>query len=142
MSLREFCQRRVVKISPESDVLEACRLMGKNNIGCMVVEEGGKLCGILTDRDIALKVTGEKKDPEQTKVRAIMSRDPVRIPMDKGLRELTNLMRIHRIRRVPIVDDVDEVVGIVTMDDLLALISDEMADLGKAVAETLPIGTA
>lgn len=142
MSLREFCQRRVVTVSPESDIVEACRLMGENNIGSLVVTEGGKLRGILTDRDIALKVTGKSKDPEKIRVRDIMTRNPVRIPIHKGLRELTSLMHAHHVRRVPIVDGLDEVLGIVSMDDLIALISDEMSDLGRAVAETLPVGTA
>ena len=142
MSLQQFCQRRVISISPESNVVEACHLLGRNNIGCMVVQEGGKLCGVLTDRDIALKVTGDGKDPQKTKVRDIMTRDPVRIPVNKDLRELTALMHTHHVRRVPVVDGVDEVLGIVTMDDLIALISDEMSDLGKTIAETVRMGTA
>ena len=100
MSLREFCQRKVIGISPESNIGEACRLMEKNNIGCLVVQERGKLCGILTDRDIALKVTGANKDPRKTKTREIMSQSPIRTPVDKDLRELTNLMRVHHVRRV------------------------------------------
>lgn len=142
MSLREFCQRKVIGISPDSNIAEACRLMDEYNIGCLVVQERGKLCGILTDRDIALKVTGANKDPQKTKAREIMSRSPVRTPVDKDLRELTNLMRIHHVRRVPIVDGVDEVLGIVTMDDIIARISGEMSDLGNAVAESLPVATA
>lgn len=142
MSLQEFCRRRVISISPESNIVEACRMMGEKNVGCMVVEERGKLCGILTDRDVALKVTGEKRDPLKTKVSEIMTRNPVRIPVDKGLRELTTLMHAQHVRRVPVVDGLDEVLGIVTMDDVIALISDEMAELGKAVAETTPVGTA
>jgi CBS domain-containing protein len=142
MSLREFCQRKVVSIAPEINIVEACRLMNTNNIGCLVVQERGKLCGVLTDRDIALKVTGECKNPQKTQAREIMSRSPVRIPVDKDLQQLTNLMRIHRVRRVPIVDGVDEVLGIVTMDDIIARISGEMSDLGNAVvAESLPVGT-
>lgn len=142
MSLREFCQRRVVSISLESDIVEACRLMGKNNIGCLVVEEGGKIRGILTDRDVALKVTGEKKDPHQTKVGEIMSQNPVRVSVDKNVRELTGLMRAHHVRRVPIVNGSDEVLGIVTLDDLIALVGDEMWDIGKTVSEEFFIGTA
>lgn len=141
MSLREFCQRKIISISPEINIVEACRLMDTNNIGCLVVQERGKLCGILTDRDVALKVTGESKDPQKTKAGEIMSRSPVRIPVDQDLQSLTNLMRIHRVRRVPIVDGVDEVLGIVTMDDIIARISGEMSDLGNAVAKSLPVGT-
>jgi CBS domain-containing protein len=82
------------------------------------------------------------KDPQKTRAREIMSSNPVRIPVGKSLQELTNLMRVHRIRRVPIVDGVDEVQGIVTMDDVISLISGEMSDLGTAVAESLPSVTA
>jgi CBS domain-containing protein len=142
MSLREFCQRQVISIAPENSIVEACRLMESNNIGCLVVQEKGKMCGILTDRDIALKVTGQNRDAQKTKAREIMSRSPVRIPVEQNLQQLTNLMRVHRVRRVPIVDSGDEVLGIVTMDDLIAQISGAMSDLGNAVTESLPVGTA
>ena len=142
MSLREFCQRRVVTISPRSNIVDACRLMGGNNIGCMVVEEDGRLCGVLTDRDIALKVAGERKDPEKTKVGQVMTPDPVCISVDKDLHELTILMHAHHVRRVPIVNGFDKVLGIVTMDDLIALLSDEMSEIGKTVSDTFTVGTA
>ena len=142
MSLQEFCQRKVIGVSPETSIVEACRLMESNNIGCLVVQEKGKMCGILTDRDIALKVTGQNRDAQKTKAREIMSRSPVRIPVEQNLQQLTNLMRVHRVRRVPIVDSGDEVLGIVTMDDLIAQISGAMSDLGNAVTENLPVGTA
>jgi len=63
MSLRAYCGKRVVTISPERSVAEACWVMKDKNIGCVLVENHGKLCGILTDRDIALKVTGKTKSP-------------------------------------------------------------------------------
>jgi CBS domain-containing protein len=93
--------------------------MGENDVGCVVVEEAGKLCGILTDRDIALKVTGKSKDPKKTKVQEIMTRNPIRISVDESFRELTSLMRTHHVRRVPVVDGIDKVLGIVSMDDFI-----------------------
>lgn len=142
MSLREFCEKQVISVSPEANVLEACRLMKENNIGCVIVQERKKLCGMLTDRDVALKVTGENRDPHQTKVRDIMSRCPVRIQVDSDLQHLTNLMRVHHVRRVPIVDGVDEAMGIATMDDVVARMSAEFYDLGNVIAQTLPVPTA
>jgi CBS domain-containing protein len=100
-----------------------------------VAQEDGKISGILTDRDIALKVTGERKDPERTKVGEIMSRNPIRISVDKNIHELTTLMHAHHVRRVPIVDGGDKVLGIVTLDDLIALFGDEMWEIGKTVSE-------
>ena len=135
MSLREFCTWPVVSVSPRSTILDACRLLEEYNIGCLVAQEDGKISGILTDRDIALKVTGEKKDPQQTKVGEIMSRNPVRISVDKNIHELTSLMHAHHVRRVPIVDGGDKVVGIVTLDDLIALFGNEMWEISKAVSE-------
>jgi CBS domain-containing protein len=57
--------------------------------------------------------------------------------VDKGLHDLTAVMHTHHVRRVPIVDSSDKVVGLVTLDDLLALLSEEMADMGKGIAGAL-----
>jgi CBS domain-containing protein len=133
MSLQQFCQRSVITVSPEQTVVEACQLLAEKNVGCLVVTEAEKLCGILTDRDITLKVMGERKDPQQTTVREIMTPHPAHITADKTLHDLTTLMHTHHVRRVPIVNETKAVVGLVTLDDLLMLLSDEMADLGQGV---------
>lgn len=142
MSLRTFCGKRVVTISPERSVAEACWLMKEKNVGCLIAETHGKLCGIITDRDIALKVTGEEKDPLTTMVEEIMTSDPVRISVDKDLPELVSLMHSHHVRRVPIVDETELTLGIVTLDDLIALFGYEMSEIGKAVSEEFPRGNA
>ena len=135
MSLRTFCGKRVVTISPERSIAEACWLMKEKNVGCLIVEDHSKLCGIITDRDIALKVTGEEKDPLTTMVQEIMTGDPARISVDKDLPELVALMHSQYVRRVPIVDKTELTLGIVTLDDLIALFGYEMSELGKAVSE-------
>ena len=137
MSLQKFCERPVVTVSPEQNMVEACRLMKEKNVGCLVAVEGEKLRGILTDRDIALKVTGEKKDPGQTKVRDIMTANPTRLAVSKTLHDLTSLMHAHHVRRVPIVDGGDKVVGMITLDDLLILLGQELADIGQGVSGAL-----
>ena len=135
MSLHQFCRKPVAKVSPEQNIAETCRLMQQKNVGCIVVESAGKLTGIITDRDIALKVAGAARDPYTTKVEEIMSPDPIRISVDRDLRSLTALLHAYHIRRVPIVDSFDEVLGIVTLDDLIGLLGDEMSEIGKAIAE-------
>jgi CBS domain-containing protein len=137
MSLQKFCERPVVTIAPEQTILKACRLMREKNVGCLVAVEGGKLRGILTDRDIALKVSGEQKDPQRTTVRDIMTPNPACIAVSKTLHDLTSLMHSRHVRRVPIVDGGDKVVGIVTLDDLLILLGQELADLGQGVSGAL-----
>ena len=85
-----------------------------------MVEQNGKLCGILTDRDIALRVAGTGKDSRTTRVKEIMTPDPIRISADKDLPQLTALMHAYHVRRVPIVNGFDTTLGIVTLDDLVA----------------------
>jgi len=142
MSLENFCKKPVVKISPDEDIATACRSMEQNNVGCLVAEQNGQLCGIVTDRDIALKVAGAQKDPRQTRVRDIMTADPVRISVNSDLHHLTSLMHAYHVRRVPIVNGSDDMLGIVTMDDLVALLGDEMSEIGKAISEGFPRGSA
>jgi CBS domain-containing protein len=134
MSLRSFCGKRLVSISPERSIAEACWLMKEKDVGCLVVEGQGKLCGILTDRDVALNVTGEERDPMTTMVEEVMTRDPVRITVDKDLPELVSLMHQRHIRRVPIVDASGMTLGIVTLDDLIALFGYEMSELGRTIS--------
>ena len=142
MSLQNYCQKPVVRISPETNITEACRLMEQNNIGCLIAEREGKLCGIVTDRDIALRVTGAKRDPDKTNVKDIMTPDPIHISVDKDLHHLTELMDAYNVRRVPIVNGFDTTLGIVTLDDLIALFGEEMSEIGKAISEEFPRGDA
>jgi CBS domain-containing protein len=137
MSLQKFCQRPVVTIAPEQTIAEACRLLRDKNVGCLVATEQEHLRGILTDRDIALKVTGEKKDPQQTRVRDVMTARPASIAVNKTLHDLTTLMHSRHVRRIPIVDQGDKVVGMVTLDDLLILLGEELTDLSQGVSGAL-----
>ena len=135
MSLQSFCQKPIMKISPQNNIAEACQMLKEHNIGCLIVENEGKLCGILTDRDIAIRVTGEQREPRNTPVAEVMTRDPVRISVDKDLHHVTSLMHAYHVRRLPIVNGFDTTLGIVTLDDLIALFGNEMSEIGKAVAE-------
>ena len=142
MSLQNYCRKPVIRVAPDTNIAEACQLMEQNNIGCLIAEREGKLCGIVTDRDIALRVAGAKRDPDKTLVRDIMTPDPVRISVDKDLRQLTAMMHAYHVRRVPIVNGFDATLGIVTLDDLIAQLGDEMSEIGKAISEEFPQGNA
>jgi CBS domain-containing protein len=135
MSLQRFCKRPTVIIAPEKTIWEAYQLLEDRNVGWLVVEEQGKLSGILPDRDIALRVVEQGKDPRLTHVGAVMTPNPVRIPVDSTLHELTILMHSRHVRRVPIIDTSGRAIGVGTLDDLLVLLGDEMSDLAKTVAE-------
>ena len=138
MSLHSYCRKPVVRISPETNITEACRLMEQNNIGCLIAEREGKLCGIITDRDIALRVTGAQRDPDKTKVEDVMTPDPIRVSVDKDLHHLTALMHAYHVRRVPIVQGFDTTLGIVTLDDLIAQLGSNISEIGRAIFEEFP----
>ena len=142
MSLQNYCRKPLIKVAPETNITEACHLMEQNNIGCLVAEKDGKLCGIVTDRDIALRVAGAKRDPDKTTVKDIMTPDPIRISADKNLQQLTAMMHAYHVRRVSIVNGFDTALGIVTLDDLIAQLGDEMSEIGKAISEEFPQGNA
>jgi CBS domain-containing protein len=142
MSLKNFCRKSLVKVSPVTTITRACRLLEQNNIGCLVVEEHGELCGIITDRDIALRVAGMQRNPRTTLVKQIMTPDPIRISIDEDLRQLISLMHVHHVRRLPIVNGFNRPLGIVTLDDLIPQLGGEMSEIGKAIAEEFSQGNA
>jgi Mg/Co/Ni transporter MgtE len=92
--------------------------------------------------DIALRVTGVRKDPKYTLVKDIMTPDPIRISLDKDLPQLAALMHAYHVRRVPIVNGFDTTLGIVTLDEVVAQLGDQMSDIGKTISEEFPRGSA
>jgi CBS domain-containing protein len=142
MSLQNYCQKPVIRVAPDTNITEACQLMEQNNVGCLIAEREGRLCGIVTDRDIALRVAGAKRDPDKTLVKDIMTPDPIRISVDKDLHHLTAMMHAYHVRRVPIVNGFDTTLGIVTLDNLIAQLGDQMSEIGKAISEEFPQGNA
>ena len=134
MSLLSLCKRPVVKASPDQNIIVACRLLKENNVGCIVIEKNDQLCGIVTDRDIVLKVTAEGKDPRVTRIEDIMTPNPVRASTTNSVQELTALMHAFHVRRVPVVNKVNKTAGIISFDDVISLFGSELYDLSKSVA--------
>jgi CBS domain-containing protein len=134
MSITEFCKGPVITASPDDQVLHAARLMRDNNVGSIVVLEGGRPVGMLTDRDIMLRMIEHgSKWPEIT-VREVMTANPVTVNEQTGILELIRLMKKTAVRRFPVIDDGGKLSGIITLDDLIELLGMEMADLGNAVS--------
>ena len=104
---------------PESTtVREAAETMRANDIGdVVVIDDDGKLAGILTDRDIVVRVVAEALDPATTRIGDIASRDLSAVSPDDPVERAVQLMREHAIRRLPAVER-NKVVGIVSIGDL------------------------
>lgn len=138
MSIGEICNREVVFARPDESVRSAALLMREHHVGSLVVvdESGGKRipAGILTDRDIAVGVVALALDPEATLVDAVMSPEVVVEREDAGVAETVALMRRKGLRRLPVVDRTGSLVGLVSADDLLELLAEELTGLASMVA--------
>jgi CBS domain-containing protein len=133
MSLDRICNKAVVTISPDATVLEAAKLMQSKHIGCLVVADESRPIGILTDRDIVLKVVAGEKKPAETAVKKIMTANPTMVNVNYDLLDAVRLMHNKGVRRLPVVDEHRHLLGIITMDDLLTVFSTEVANLAGAV---------
>ena len=134
MSLDRF--RRDVQLAAEKDLIpDVARKMRDASVGCVVVARDGRPIGILTDRDIALRVVAEGRDPAVTRVSEVVTYDPIVLAVDADIATATALVRAHGIRRIPIVDASGQVVGIVTSDELLVLVGKELSDLCAGIED-------
>jgi CBS domain-containing protein len=110
-------------IAPLESVVEAAKLMRAENVGSLPVVESGRLVGMVTDRDIALRVVADAENASAITVGQIASSDPVTVKPDANLDEALGLMAKHQVRRMPVVQN-DRLVGIVAQADV-ALEGDE-----------------
>ncbi|MCS6850863.1 MAG: CBS domain-containing protein [Gemmataceae bacterium] len=110
---------QVLSIAPQVTVLDAAVIMNQHKIGGLLVMEAGQIRGIVTERDILLKVVALRRDPGATLVRDIMTPDVICCQPHTTLDELRGVMKNRRIRHVPVVDG-GQVVGLVSIGDLNA----------------------
>jgi CBS domain-containing protein len=119
---------------------DVARRMRDFHVGCVVVIRGDRSVGILTDRDLALRVVAEGRDPEKTKVSDIVTYEATTVSREAGIETAVRLMRDHGVRRLPIVTEDGQVTGIVTADDLVVLLTDELANVGMAIKDNVDSG--
>jgi CBS domain-containing protein len=137
MAIGTVCVREVLVASPTTTVSEAARLMRQHHVGNLVVveEDRGRRIptGIVTDRDIVISVVATKLDPAVFTLGDLVTEKLVSAHEDQGIFECIQQMRSHGIRRMPIVDAQGSLVGIVSVDDLVQLLAEEMSELGKLI---------
>jgi CBS domain-containing protein/uncharacterized protein (DUF2267 family) len=130
MSLKWYLRPRLVALDAGAPVLEGARALESNNIGAIMVQDRGRIAGIVTDRDLAVRVVGRGLDPTSTTLGAVMTTPVVTLsPTDSQL-DAIRFMRQRNVRRIPLVEG-GRLVGLVTLDDLLL---DEAAPLEQLAA--------
>jgi CBS domain-containing protein len=125
--------RDVTVTRPDSSVQEAARVMRQLDVGSVPVCTGRKLVGMLTDRDIAVRLVAEGRDPASTPASDIMTPGVIYLYDDQSVQEAADTMSAHQIRRLPIVNRDKELVGIVALGDLAVDVTDDQ--LGGDVLE-------
>jgi CBS domain-containing protein len=129
MSIGEICIRQVVIARATESIYEASQLMCRFSVGNVLVIENKHPVGILTDRDIIIRVVAQGKDPRKALIGDVMSAPIISIKESAGLGDAIRLMRSRGIRRLPVIDEDGQLAGIVTLDDLIELLAEEMSAL-------------
>jgi len=138
MPIGDICVREVVTATRETTIQQAAQLMRENHVGdLLVVEQQAGLrtpIGIVTDRDIVVAVVAPGLDPAVLSVGDIMGPDLETVREDEGIFETLNEMRDAGVRRIPVVSDQNALIGIVSTDDILQLLADEMTEVAKLIS--------
>jgi CBS domain-containing protein len=115
--------------------------MKRENIGPIPVienEQSRKLVGIVTDRDLALKIVAEGRDPKSTKVEAVMTRKVVTCRADEDVQKALDAMSEHQLRRIPVVDNENRILGIIAQADVATRINqpEKTAAMVKGISQS------
>lgn len=135
MSLAKICKKPIVTISDDASLINAALAMKQNNIGDVVVVKNDKPVGILTDRDIVIKVAANDVNLSDIKVSDVMTNNLLILKADQGVNAAINAMREKSVRRAPVIDEQNKLIGIATVDDLLILLASELKQLSDIVAQ-------
>lgn len=138
MAIGEICNREVVFAARDTTVQAAAKLMRHYHVGSLVIvdDRAGKRIpvGIVTDRDIVVEVGATELDPKVITIGDIMSPELITVPESQGVLETMEVMRLKGVRRLPVVDGDGGLAGIVTIDDLLGVLAEELTDLTRIIS--------
>jgi CBS domain-containing protein len=137
MPIGEICVPGVVTCNRETKIDEVAQLMRQHHVGDVVVVEESKgkevPIGIVTDRDIVTSVIAVELDPTIFSAGDLITRPVVTVREDIGVFEAIQKMRKHGVRRMPVLDQQGALAGIISIDDLIALLAAEMSELAKLI---------
>jgi len=140
MSLETLCRREIACVDIKTKVIEATQLMEDKNVGSVVVIQNDRPVGIVTDRDVVIRVVNKGLDPAKCSVADIMSLELVTLNQGTGLYEALEQIKESgsSVRRFPIVDDHGAIKGIITLDDVIYLLGKEMSDVAVIIEGERP----
>ena len=138
MPIGELAIRQVVVASRDTSVLEAAKLMRQYHVGDVVITDqvGGRRVpvGIVTDRDLVLEVLAQEVDATKLSVGDIITGDLTTVRDYEGVFQTIQVMRAKGARRAPVVDSEGALVGIVSLDNFVELLAEELSELSKLIS--------
>ncbi|ACO04251.1 MAG TPA: CBS domain-containing protein [Persephonella sp.] len=137
MGIKNVARKEVITASPDTPVKDVAKLMRDKNVGSVVIVENNRPVGIVTDRDIAIRVLGNDQ-PAEIPVKNIMTENPVTLKEDEGIFEALERVKDVGVRRFPVVDNDGNLTGIVTIDDFVYLLGKEMSDIATIIEKEAP----
>jgi CBS domain-containing protein len=136
MSAGAICVRSVQVASPDESVKAVARRMAERDVGTVVVlGEGDRPVGILTDRDLVLRCIARDRDPDATEAGEVMTAPVNHVHESTPIETALAQMAGAHARRLVVVDDDERLVGILALDDVIELLSEELASVGKLVRQ-------
>ena len=136
MQLKEITTNAVETVAPDASLLDAAKSMLAHDLGWLPVAEEGKVIGIITDRDIAMRGVALGLDSKKTLVRDVMTREVFSCAADATVEDACTLMEEEQVRRIVVVDENDELAGIVSLADIAAQTrGSQSAEVLKKVTE-------
>ncbi len=129
MAIQDVARTDVMTSHQNQSVGNIATVMKEENVGSVIIEDDHRPVGIVTDRDLVLEVLEPRRDPSEVTAADIMTKTPTTVRTDEGILEATAAMYEKGVRRLPIVDDDGGLTGIVTLDDLMVLLTDELDNL-------------
>jgi CBS domain-containing protein len=122
--IRDLMTANPASCEPSATVIEAAKTMASEDVGPVPIVEGDRLVGMVTDRDLVVRVLAEGRDPSSTTLGEIASSDLVTVRPESDLEEAVRLMQQHQVRRLPVVED-GRLVGIIAQADVARALEEE-----------------
>jgi len=137
MTVEDLVRTEPIAATRKASIAEVASLMRDERVGSVIIEDENQPVGIITDRDVTVQITAEGRDPHDVTAEDVMTEDPVTVEQDAGVFDVIRTMAEHSVRRIPVVDGGD-LYGIITLDDLDRLLSDEQQTLAKVIEAESP----
>jgi signal-transduction protein with cAMP-binding, CBS, and nucleotidyltransferase domain len=138
MSVGRICSRSVDLVDPDEDIRTAAVRMRDRDVGMLIaVDDAGRPIGVVSDRDLVTRVLAGGH-PVTAPVRTVMTAKPCSIAEEAPIESALSIMAFGGVRRLPVVDRSGRLIGVIALDDVMSLLSEELGMIGKLLSSQIP----